>query len=100
MTSSDVSLFVRTQISEYLKIPLHLITADQELELLGLDSLGALELVLICEDKFDIPMALETDEINITTVGDAIDYVAKRLGRPVAIARDDIADDQIETLIP
>jgi len=69
---------VRALIANFTKLPLEQITPDRALDDLGLDSLGALELVLTCEAEFGI-VALDDDGIEVNTVADAIAFLAAKL---------------------
>lgn len=75
---ADLSLAVRTLIAAYTKLPVHQVTPDRPLDDLGLDSLGALELLLTCEVEFGI-VALDDSEIEVNTVGDAIAFIESKL---------------------
>ena len=54
-------------------------TATSFINDLGADSLDTVELVMEFEDEFDINIPDEDAE-KIQTVGDAIDYIKKRVG--------------------
>jgi len=69
---------VRAMIANYTKLPLDLITPDRALDNLGLDSLGALELLLMCEAEFGI-VALDDTEIEVHTVADAISFIEAKI---------------------
>ena len=69
---------IRTLIANYTKLPVDWITPERTLDDLGLDSLGALELLLTCEAEFGI-VALDDTEIEVNTVGDAIAFIAAKL---------------------
>ena len=75
---ADLGTAVRTLIAEYTKLPVDRITPDRALDDLGLDSLGALELLLTCEAEFGI-VALDDTEIEVHTVGDAIAFIEAKL---------------------
>ncbi len=60
---------------EQMSIPADSITADAELvNDLGLNSLEMADMVVICEDKFDITFA-EEDLPGLMTIGDIVKYL-------------------------
>jgi acyl carrier protein len=65
-------------IANYTKLPSDQITPDRAFDDLGLDSLGALELLLTCEAEFGI-VALDDTEIEVNTVADAIAFIEAKL---------------------
>jgi len=75
---ADIGAAVRALIADYTKLPVDQITADRALDDLGLDSLGALELILVCEAEFGI-VALDDEGIEVHTVGDAIAFLQAKL---------------------
>lgn len=75
---ADISAAVRALIADFTKLPVSQVTPDRELDSLGLDSLGALELILTCEAEFGI-VALDGDAIEVQTVGDAIAFLETKL---------------------
>lgn len=75
---TDIGPAVRTMIARYTKLPLDAIVPDRALDNLGLDSLGALELLLMCEAEFGI-VALDDTEIDVHTVSDAIAFIEAKL---------------------
>jgi acyl carrier protein len=75
---ADLCVAVRTLIAAYTKLPIDQVTPDRPLNDLGLDSLGALELLLTCEVEFGI-VALDDTEIEVDTVGDAIAFLETKL---------------------
>jgi acyl carrier protein len=75
---TDIGPAVRTMIANYTKLPLDHITPDRAFDDLGLDSLGALELLLTCEAEFGI-VALDDTEIEVYTVADAIAFIEAKL---------------------
>ncbi|OBB94638.1 acyl carrier protein [Mycobacterium sp. 852002-40037_SCH5390672] len=75
----DTSAFVRDTIASYLKIPVTHVTPEKNLDELGMDSLGALEMILTCEEKYGFSLNLDSEEVEIITVADAIGYVSKRV---------------------
>ena len=86
MTASDVGLFVRTNIASYLEIPVEEVTESSTLHALGMDSLGALELTLTCEEEYGFAIATDTDESQIFTVADAIAYIERRIAAGLGTA--------------
>jgi acyl carrier protein len=76
--TTDIGTAVRTMIADYTKLPLDQITPDRALDDIGLDSLGALELILSCEAEFGI-VALDDGEMEVHTVGDAIAFLRTKL---------------------
>jgi acyl carrier protein len=79
MTVTDIGMFVRTNIASYLKIPVEDAAPSRALEALGMDSMGALELILTCEEEFGFGIDMDTDEAEIVTVADAIAYIERRI---------------------
>jgi acyl carrier protein len=75
---TDIGAAVRALIANFTKLPLDQITPDRALDDLGLDSLGALELILTCEAEFGI-VALDDAGIEVNTVGDAIAFLSAKL---------------------
>jgi acyl carrier protein len=75
---AHIGAAVRAVIADYTKLPVDQITPERALDSLGLDSLGALELILICEAEFGI-VALDGEGIEIQTVGDAIAFLETKL---------------------
>jgi acyl carrier protein len=75
---TNLGVAVRTLIAGYTKLPVDQVTPDRPLDDLGLDSLGALELLLTCEAEFGI-VALDDTEIEVHTVGDAIAFIEAKL---------------------
>lgn len=86
MAVPDVGLFVRTSIASYLKIPVDAVAPSRALHELGMDSLGALELILTCEEEFGFPIALDIDDVEIVTVADAIAYIGRRIATSAGAA--------------
>ena len=71
---------VREHLSAELEIPLEQITEETRLrEDLDADSLDLYELVMELEDTYGIRVS-EEDAARIQTVGQAVDFVAGRLG--------------------
>ena len=75
---TDIAAAVHAPIADYTKLPVDQITPDRALDDLGLDSLGALELILTCEVEFGI-VALDDTEMEVHTVGDAIAFIEAKL---------------------
>lgn len=75
---ADIGAAVRALIADYTKLPVDRITPDRALDSLGLDSLGALELILTCEAEFGI-VALDDGGIELQTVADAIAFLESKL---------------------
>jgi acyl carrier protein len=75
---ADIGAAVRAMIADYTKLPVDQITVDRALDDLGLDSLGALQLILVCEAEFGI-VALDDEGIEVHTVGDAIAFLQAKL---------------------
>jgi acyl carrier protein len=76
--TNEVADFVRTAIASYLKMSVSEVTAPRTFDELGLDSLGALELMLNCEERYGFGLSLDTST-NIVTVGDAIEEITRRV---------------------
>jgi len=76
--TTDTGALVRAVIANYTKLPLEQIRPDRALDNLGLDSLGALELLLLCEAEFGI-VALDDTEIDVRTVADAIAFIEAKI---------------------
>lgn len=79
MNKADIEEFVRDRVAEYLKVPVASVTPDANLDELGMDSLGALELILTCEEEYGFAIALDKEEVMILTVADAVNYVEGRV---------------------
>ncbi len=54
-------------------MPAEKLAPDARLEDLGVDSLGVLELLFRIEDEFHIK--IPSDQVNLATIGDVVDYV-------------------------
>jgi acyl carrier protein len=76
--NTDIGALVRAMIADFTKLPLERVTADRAIDDLGLDSLGALELLLTCEARFGI-VALDDTEIEVHTVADAVAFIEAKL---------------------
>lgn len=71
---------LRTLIAEQLGLELDEITADSKIgDDLGADSLDCVELVMMCEDEFDIEID-DDDADQVTTVRDLLALVEKKIG--------------------
>jgi acyl carrier protein len=80
LSRADVLQKVREHLSSELEIPLEQITEATRLrEDLDADSLDLYELVMELEDTYGISVS-EEEAADIETVGDAVDFVAGRLG--------------------
>lgn len=76
---SDIAARVKSIIAEYLGVEPERVTDDANLVAgLGADSLDQVELVMACEDEFNIEVPDDTAE-KIVTVKDVIEAV-QRLG--------------------
>lgn len=79
--SSKNEIFEKTRaiIAEKLNLEEETITPESSiLEDLGADSLDIVDLVMALEEEFDIQVPDEDME-NLTTVGDVVNYIARRL---------------------
>jgi acyl carrier protein len=80
LSRADVLEKVREHLSAELEIPLEQISEGTRLrEDLDADSLDLYELVMELEDTYGISVS-EEEAADIETVGDAVDFVAGRLG--------------------
>jgi acyl carrier protein len=80
LSRADVLEKVREHLSAELEIPLDQIREETRLrEDLDADSLDLYELVMELEDTYGISVS-EEEAADIETVGDAVDFVAGRLG--------------------
>jgi acyl carrier protein len=80
LSRADVLEKVREHLSAELEIPLEQIRQETRLrEDLDADSLDLYELVMELEDTYGISVS-EEEAADIETVGDAVDFVAGRLG--------------------
>jgi acyl carrier protein len=80
LSRADVLEKVREHLSAELEIPLEQISeATRMREDLDADSLDLYELVMELEDTYGISVS-EEEAADIETVGDAVDFVAGRLG--------------------
>jgi acyl carrier protein len=77
---ADIEAKVKEIIVEQLGVDEGQITKESSfIDDLGADSLDTVELVMAFEEKFDIEIPDEDAE-KMRTVGDAIDYLNKKLG--------------------
>ena len=80
LSRADVLAKVREHLSAELEIPLEQITEETRMrEDLDADSLDLYELVMELEDTYGISVS-EEEAADIETVGDAVNFVAGRLG--------------------
>ena len=80
LSRDDVLQKVREHLSTELEVPLDQVTEGTRLrEDLDADSLDLYELVMELEDTYGISVS-EEEAADIETVGDAVDFVAGRLG--------------------
>ncbi len=81
---SAIATRIRTALAEHLKRDVTKIRLEDDLRKdLGLDSLAMIELLFKIEEAFDLEIPNE-DLSEITTVGDVIAYVERRLGTGAA----------------
>jgi acyl carrier protein len=83
MTSSEVEGRVREVVAECVKLTPASIGAKVSFDDLGLDSVGALDLVERLEATFVITIP-EEDSLRLTTVDAVTRYVARRVDRSAA----------------
>ena len=82
LSRADVLQKVREHLSAELEIPLEQIREETRLrEDLDADSLDLYELVMELEDTYGIGIP-EEEAADVETVGQAVDFVAERLGAP------------------
>ena len=80
LSRADVLQKVREHLSAELEVPLEQIAEGTRMrEDLDADSLDLYELVMELEDTYGISVS-EEEAADIETVGDAVDFVAGRLG--------------------
>ena len=85
-TDPTVSLKIRTSLGEYLKRDPATILITQHLrDDLGLDSMAVIELLYRIEEAFDLQIP-DQDLVGLTTVGQVVTYVEKRLGKAPSAA--------------
>ena len=75
----DTLARVQQRVAAYLKIPIERVEADASLEDLGLDSMGALELVFELEEEFHIAVPNERarEFTTVRVVCDGIEAIQK-----------------------
>jgi acyl carrier protein len=77
---STVATRIQVALAEHLKRDASKVRREDDLRKdLGLDSLAMIELLFKIEEAFDLEIPND-DLSQITTVGDVIDYVERRLG--------------------
>jgi acyl carrier protein len=82
LNREDVLRKVRDHLSAELEVPVAQISESTRFrEDLDADSLDLYELVMELEDTYDISVS-EEEAAGIDTVGQAVDFVAERLGVP------------------
>jgi acyl carrier protein len=80
LTRTDVLQKVREHLSTELEVPLGQLSESTQLrEDLDADSLDLYELVMELEDTYEISVS-EEEAAEIETVGQAVNFVAERLG--------------------
>jgi acyl carrier protein len=86
-TDPTISLRIRTALAEYLKRDSATILTTQHLhDDLGLDSMAVIELLYRIEETFDLQIP-DQDLMGLTTVGQVVNYVEKRLGKTASPVR-------------
>lgn len=81
MTRENIAEEIKKLISESISTDINEIKEDSKfVDDLGADSLDIVELVMAMETKFDIEIPDE-DAQKIKTVGEAIDYISKKLSK-------------------
>ena len=79
MTPQDVDDRVRTVIASHLDVDIHGLSSETRLgEDLCVDSLTAVELLMVLEDEFDIALP-EHETSSLVTFGDLLTVVADRV---------------------
>ena len=72
---------IKTALEEELDVPTELITPDAEfVNDLKLNSLELADLVVLCEDKFEVEIE-EQDIHTLITVGDLVDYLEAKTAK-------------------
>ncbi len=80
MTPQDVDHRVRTILASHLDVDARRISAETRLgEDLCVDSLTAVELLMVLEDEFDIALP-DQETSDLVTYGDLLSVVADRVG--------------------
>lgn len=84
--TTTIALRISTALGDYLKRdPATIKTSHHLRDDLGLDSMAVIELLYRIEEAFDIQIP-DQDLVGLTTVGQVITYVEKRLGHTPAVA--------------
>lgn len=78
MTKEEISNTVKDITADELDVSAEKITLETHIQNdLNADSLDVFEIMNELEDKFDIE--LDDDDAKVETIGDVVDYVAKKL---------------------
>ena len=77
---SDIGTQVRDILAFHLGIDASQLADDTRFEDLGADSLEVAEIVMALESEFGVPVPDDAPEF-IKTVGDAVSYIAERVGK-------------------
>ncbi len=81
---NDTETTIRTMITRVIPVSLSEVRAESRLRAdLGLDSIGAMELVSMIDEDLDLQLEME-DTVDLETVGDILALVERR--RPGAAA--------------
>ena len=84
---SDITAEVTSIIVFHLGVPEAQITNDARFkENLGADSLDLVEIVMTCEERFDIEIPTKA-AVTLATVGDVVRYIETRLAEPAASSK-------------
>ena len=78
MSGTDVLDGVKEVIQELTGAEESLIVLGATLSDLNLDSLSLVELIIMCEERFEITIE-DDDALQLKTVGSAVDYITGRL---------------------
>lgn len=80
MSIEDIFQSMRELVSEHFEVDPEEITMDTEFESdLGADSVDVVELVMSVEDTFEIGETPENVVTTLRTVGDVVNYIAKKV---------------------
>lgn len=80
MSIEDIFQSMRELVSEHFEVDPEKITMDTEFESdLGADSVDVVELVMSVEDTFEIGETPEDVVTTLRTVGDVVNYIAKKV---------------------
>lgn len=79
MTLQEITTSARAIVAEHLKVPLAKVTEGATFDSLGADSLDHIEIAFDLETHFDISIPDDAADA-IPTVGQAVDYLVKRVG--------------------